>query len=155
LQTQLSEREAEYKKSQATVKADTIKTIADIRSAYIKMFDDLHRELAKLGEGFLNLMKLGAITAPGESKEASAAFAALTKNITKRQYGGPVMPNRPYLVGEKGPEVIVPRRAGSVLPHGANNFNFYVSEKVDMQYVLGEVQRVLGAKGLEADAGIH
>jgi hypothetical protein len=34
---------------------------------------------------------------------------------SKRAKGGPVMPGRPYLVGEEGPEMIVPSRAGHVM----------------------------------------
>ena len=34
-----------------------------------------------------------------------------------RAAGGPVMPGRAYLVGEKGPELIVPRAAGQVVPN--------------------------------------
>ncbi len=33
--------------------------------------------------------------------------------------GGPIDPNRAYLVGERGPELIVPRRAGTVIPNEA------------------------------------
>lgn len=35
--------------------------------------------------------------------------------IPARAQGGPVSPGRPYLVGEQGPELIVPRRGGTVL----------------------------------------
>ena len=34
-----------------------------------------------------------------------------------REKGGPVDANRPYLVGEAGPEIIVPKNAGTVLPN--------------------------------------
>jgi len=37
----------------------------------------------------------------------------------KRAAGGPVMGNRPYLVGERGPEIFTPHRAGSVTPNNA------------------------------------
>ena len=33
--------------------------------------------------------------------------------------GGPVMANSPYIVGEKGPELFVPKTAGSIVPNGA------------------------------------
>lgn len=36
-----------------------------------------------------------------------------------RAGGGPVDPGRAYLVGEKGPELFVPKLAGSVVPNGA------------------------------------
>ena len=35
-----------------------------------------------------------------------------------RQHGGPVTSGQPYLVGERGPELFVPRTAGTVLPAG-------------------------------------
>lgn len=36
-----------------------------------------------------------------------------------RAEGGPVMPGRAYLVGERGPEMIVPQSAGTVIPNHA------------------------------------
>lgn len=36
-----------------------------------------------------------------------------------RASGGPVTAGRPYLVGERGPELIVPRNNGTVVPNGA------------------------------------
>jgi hypothetical protein len=36
-----------------------------------------------------------------------------------RAAGGPVMPGRAYVVGERGPEMFVPRTPGTVLPNGA------------------------------------
>lgn len=36
-----------------------------------------------------------------------------------RMAGGPVMPGRPYMVGEQGPEVITPQQPGMVIPNPA------------------------------------
>lgn len=36
------------------------------------------------------------------------------ENITKRAAGGPVMRNKPYVVGELGPELFVPNQAGEI-----------------------------------------
>ena len=33
--------------------------------------------------------------------------------------GGPVSAGSPYVVGEKGPELFVPRSSGSIVPNGA------------------------------------
>jgi hypothetical protein len=33
--------------------------------------------------------------------------------------GGPVMSNKPYVVGERGPEVFVPGQSGTIIPNGA------------------------------------
>jgi uncharacterized protein YoxC len=41
------------------------------------------------------------------------------ESITKRQMGGPIMKNKPYLVGEAGPELIVPSGSGSVVSNSS------------------------------------
>jgi|SRR5262245_620677 len=39
--------------------------------------------------------------------------------LQQRQFGGPVNPNQPYVVGEQGPEVFVPSQGGNILPNAA------------------------------------
>ena len=46
-------------------------------------------------------------------------FKAISNFGGARADGGPVQAGRPYLVGERGPEIVVPRQAGTVLPNGA------------------------------------
>ena len=41
------------------------------------------------------------------------------KKPLARAKGGPVQAGRPYLVGEEGPEIIVPRQSGTVVPNHA------------------------------------
>jgi hypothetical protein len=41
-----------------------------------------------------------------------------TQQIEARAEGGPVNAGQPYLVGEQGPEVIVPNGSGTVIPNG-------------------------------------
>jgi lambda family phage tail tape measure protein len=60
-----------------------------------------------------------------------ALKAAATKLITSifgagifgRAAGGPVMANKPYLVGEQGPELFVPNSAGSIMTNASMNKN--------------------------------
>ncbi len=54
----------------------------------------------------------------GGSKHAAKSIDT-TRGSSPRQAGGPVSAFRPVLVGEAGPEMIVPRQPGVVLPHGA------------------------------------
>jgi hypothetical protein len=49
------------------------------------------------------------------SSSAQDAYEAEKKKINKRASGGPVSRGTPYLVGENGPEVVVPQAAGRVL----------------------------------------
>ena len=64
-----------------------------------------------LGEDFGKTGQLGG---------AAGSFVDFLKGLGggARASGGPVYTGRPYLVGEKGPEVIVPNGAGTVLPNG-------------------------------------
>ena len=61
--------------------------------------------------------------------KAVAAVAALTGggmvNIAPRAMGGPASSGRPYLVGEKGPELFVPGSNGNVIPNNAMGGNTY------------------------------
>jgi len=58
---------------------------------------------------------VGALPGGGNQRQPEARAA-----------GGPITAGRPYLVGEKGPELIVPNRDAYVVPNGAGNvYNFY------------------------------
>jgi len=52
----------------------------------------------------------------------------MTTPIIGKAGGGPIRANTPYVVGEDGPEVIVPRSPGFVIPNGAAmNININVA----------------------------
>lgn len=40
------------------------------------------------------------------------------KTVEKRQHGGPVRAGTPYLIGEVGPELFIPKASGTVIPNG-------------------------------------
>jgi len=59
----------------------------------------------------------GGIT-PG-LQAASDRFLAAGGYLGKRAMGGPIRAGKPYLVGERGPELIMPRASGFVVPNHA------------------------------------
>ena len=61
-------------------------------------------------------------------------------NITPKAEGGPVMADRPYLVGEEGPELVVPARAGTVLD-------------ADMTSAMGRYKMGGSGGGLDSEPG--
>lgn len=71
----------------------------------------------------------------------------------KRAHGGPVLAGRPYLVGERGPEMIVPKAAGTVMDAnrtagmgGTTNYNVVIhgslDERMDEQSIAAMLRRV-------------
>ena len=46
------------------------------------------------------------------------AASVLSSVIPGRAIGGPIDAGKPYLVGERGPEVVIPRERGQVIPNG-------------------------------------
>jgi hypothetical protein len=68
---------------------------------------------AKLGEALF-----GNYGKTGEFGGLLAGLGSLTYGGA-RANGGPIMAGRAYLVGERGPEVIVPQSSGMVVPNGA------------------------------------
>lgn len=82
-------------------------------------FGDLARSiLSDLAQILARLLVVQAISAflPGAGA-AGAAGGALT-GLGSRQEGGTVQPGRSFVVGEKGPELFVPDRTGTVVPNG-------------------------------------
>tara|TARA_R110000772_G_scaffold50214_1_gene115493 strand:+ start:4133 stop:5935 length:1803 start_codon:yes stop_codon:yes gene_type:complete len=82
-------------------------------------FKDFFRKIVK--EMIAQALKLAVI-----QPILSSIFGAFGFNIdfssnaiTKRAVGGPIMKNKPYLVGEAGPEVINPSGSGVVIPNNA------------------------------------
>lgn len=51
----------------------------------------------------------------GDSSSSISSLINAGTNAAQRQGGGPVTQNRPYIVGERGPELFVPNQAGQVL----------------------------------------
>ena len=118
------------------------KTLAE---AAISVLNQLKRKLIEVAiqqavSGFGNFLgnALGSIFSgrPAGAMKVSADSLALGKaasqatgipmnlkkgsfNITKREKGGPVNAGGSFLVGEKGPEMFVPSRSGTIIPNNA------------------------------------
>ena len=60
-------------------------------------------------------------------KGVSGGFSKAVNNMKAREKGGPVRSGNPYIVGEKGPEIIVPDKSGQVITN--NNLKALVHER--------------------------
>lgn len=50
---------------------------------------------------------------------AATSLSTIASGITGKAIGGAVQSGSPYLVGERGPELFVPARSGSIVPNGS------------------------------------
>ena len=55
--------------------------------------------------------------------------------------GGPAMAGRPYLVGEKGPEIMVPNRSGTVIPNHAMGGGVVVNQTLNIETGVSQTVR--------------
>lgn len=82
-------------------------TSAGTAAAAYRELDDAVKRLRR-NEKVAAFAELGLIAPPEEPTPSPPGRAA----------GGPVSANRPYVVGEAGPELFVPQRSGSIVPNG-------------------------------------
>lgn len=73
-----------------------------------------------IASGLLDLL-MGKTGANGTRSGGilQAGIAAVSAVFTPRAMGGPVSGGSPYLVGERGPEMFMPGRSGTIIPSGA------------------------------------
>jgi phage-related minor tail protein len=72
--------------------------------------DDVNRALGGIHDREVNISLINDLPA----NEKDAVIGAM---IAQRAVGGPVTAGTPYIVGEKGPELVVPRWSGHVIPN--------------------------------------
>lgn len=131
----------------------------------LKAKQDLHKQLVE----FEQKLSLAAIDASSESTKAivanvdkiiqryqkmaeaairayqvSGMTPAIQSQIPGRASGGPVSAGTPYVVGEVGPELFIPRNSGTIVPNsalgGGTVVNVYVQGDVSGQELVDKVQ---------------
>lgn len=85
---------------------------ANYLSQQMAKYGDLKTALAAYNWGPGNVDDYGMGKAPTETLE----YIAKIFGILGMARGGPVSPGRPYMVGEQGPEMFVPRAPGTIVP---------------------------------------
>jgi hypothetical protein len=116
-------------------------------------FDDLKRTaLAAMAEIAASSLRLGLDTlfSGGKKGGLGAALAQLLGSIAGapgKAIGGPVSPGRPYLVGERGPELFVPAASGRIEPMRSAGAGREVRVNVTINAPVGGESRALQQSG--------
>ncbi|QUM70840.1 phage tail length tape measure family protein [Sphingopyxis granuli] len=107
-------------KDQAQItKVSIVQTFEEMAQGVLDALDQLAGAIK--GGGFLNILKgvigLGLQLGKTGLFGSKIQTSLLTPIAGARALGGPVMSGRPYLVGEKGPELFTPRSSGRITPN--------------------------------------
>lgn len=117
-----------------------VKVVDTLKGTYKAAFD-MHKSFA-IKDALIDTYKavstaLSSAPPPANYGLAAVALAQGIANVQTlratsfREKGGPVTAGSPYIVGEKGPELIVPSQAANVIPNdqlgGGNNFVINIS----------------------------
>lgn len=91
-------------------------TITGIFSDLITGTNDWNNVLLNTFNTFANLFLQAGLGALAGS-DGKGFFSFLTGSLKFRANGGPVSAGSPYVVGERGPELFVPGRSGTIVPN--------------------------------------
>ena len=126
-----------------------IKGTLSIKDAFRSMAANIIAELYRIFivkqiTGFIS----GFIADPAMFGGLSGDGGAVRPKVRPMQEGGPINAGRPYLVGEAGPELIVPRQAGTVIPNHELGGGVVVNQTINVstgvqQTVRNEIQTLL------------
>lgn len=98
---------------------DGIKTAATSAIDWVKK---------KIDDIVAKIQSVGAMIGIGTGQASTSSSGGnSTRSPERRGIGGPVISGRPYLVGENGPEIVIPNQSGTVKNSGIGatvNINF-------------------------------
>jgi hypothetical protein len=94
-------------------------------ASWINSFQNQWKAFQKKNQAFIDMLKAqgaAAGTAGKGAEEQWLNFLSSTgqQSVAGRQLGGPVRSGMSYVVGERGPELFVPGRSGTVIPAGSS-----------------------------------
>lgn len=139
---------------------DRTKKLGDIAASALSMIKKAALQATILGTGPL----AGIFGTASSNGGTGGLMGALGNLLGARADGGPVTANRPYIVGERGPEIVVPKMSGVVIPNHAlggtvnnaamqsNTFNVTVQGSAGTEAQNKDLAAQIG-KQLEAVAG--
>ena len=118
---EIEQLKVDFAIKQAEIKKQYDEDLADLKDQYKKRKKELEKHLEDIKDELKKFMNSKTVK--------DATKLGVKVDVQARAMGGPVEGGSPYLVGEQGPELFVPKGAGSIVPNnkmGANiTVNFY------------------------------
>ena len=122
-------------KNLATSLVTSKNLLGDFKSFFMRILDDIAIAIVqkRITDPFIDGL-IGMIPTISSSVGSSNFLSNLVGGIFGRAAGGPVSGNKPYLVGEQGPELFMPSVSGSITPNdelntggGTTNITFEIN----------------------------
>lgn len=133
-QRRIDEEMALYQKNKADLVADTVDKYAKIgeklNEGWTKMKEDTKahvKEMKALEEQVLAI-KASIAAAQAATRSGAVGSTSPAAGVQARADGGPVFSGRPYVVGERGPELFVPSTSGAIVPNGGGAVQIHIME---------------------------
>jgi hypothetical protein len=108
----------------AAIGEQIIQTV--VQAAIASITADAARAGAGAAASQSGIPVVGPVLAISAMGAVMSAVLGLLGSVEARAAGGPVSSGQPYLVGERGPEIMVPGRSGAIVPNhalGGDTFN--------------------------------
>lgn len=125
-----------------------LETLYDsISSVFVGVFDALRDGAIAVANSLIDVinMVMGKLAEWSTAPVIGAVIPDFTwsniPQIEARATGGPVSSGKPYLVGEEGPEIIVPRGSGTVIPNGRIGGASFVLQMNGNIYLTGTTEQ--------------
>lgn len=135
---QIDAAEIAWERNRAGVQAleDSLNAIGssltNVFSSLITGTNDWNNVLVNTLNSLSNiLLQLGLSSLAGDDGRGFFSFLTGGLKLGKRAAGGPVSAGAPYIVGERGPELFVPGRSGTIVPNNAMGGTTSVIVNVD------------------------
>ena len=111
---------------------------------FASLMENIKRQIVNLliSQAVQALIKLFLNAISGGGASVASSFIGPLPLMAK---GGPVSSGRPYIVGDEGPELFVPRNSGNIIPNGAggmtNNFYGPINTNADIDGMMRQAAR--------------
>lgn len=132
----------------ATGAADTaVKTFTGTLVLGIKTLDEFNAAVTEFYAEIAARGPIGDMSGPSGAGSFAGpsgvfGFASMPTGAGHRAGGGSVSAGSPYIVGERGPELFVPRSSGSIVPNGGGGsstvINLYVTQPLGTPDAIGQ-----------------
>lgn len=155
---------------------------------YAKAAQDVGAQMMNLKMGAIKTIEDGFVDLITGTKNVADAFRSMAQSVisslarmwvqqsitgpiagvlglTGKAIGGPVQAGKPYMVGERGPEMFVPNQSGSIIPNSSGGGGVTVVQNINLstgvqQTVRAEVMSMMpqianAAKSAVADAKLR